>query len=361
MSFPANFIWGAASAAYQIEGGAAEDGKGPSIWDKFSHEPGRIFGDQNGDIAADAYHRFEEDLDLMAGLGIKYYRFSISWPRVFPDGETGQTGEGGRPSGLNPKGLDYYDRVVDACLSRGITPWITLYHWDLPLALQEKGGWLSRDTAAHFAAYAAFIAEHFKGRVNAYITINEPQCAIGMAHVSGLHAPGSVLPPHDQFLSWHNILLAHGLAARAIRKLLPEAMIGIASTGALAYVKDHPESTPEELVRATFRSLPPDKNPGYYFNHQWFLDPVFKGSYPDDPDHPWNAFTESIPADDMEIISFEKNERSVEIIMRLPAGTQTNYNPTLFVEALKNFGKQPFEAEKFVRRAILCEDNTVFR
>ena len=227
MSFPKDFVWGAASASYQVEGGAFEDGKGLSIWDAFSHFPGKIYGDQNGDKAADAYHRFEEDLDLMRQMGIRHYRFSLSWPRIFPDGTV---------QNLNPAGLDYYDRLVDGCLARGITPWVTLYHWDLPLALFHRGGWLNRKITRLFADYAGFIAEHFRGRVSRYITINEPQCIVGMGTANGLHAPGLHYSAGDQFRCWHHLMVAHGLAVRAIRAAVPDAVIGVASTGALTYL-----------------------------------------------------------------------------------------------------------------------------
>ena len=328
MSFSNGFIWGAASASYQIEGGAFEDGKGPSIWDQFSHTPGKTAGGHTGDVAADAYHRFEEDLDLMQQLGIRHYRFSISWPRVVPDGTI---------SGLNSAGLAYYDRLIDGCLARGITPWVTLYHWDLPLALQENGGWLNRETACHFADYAAFIAAHFRGRVRHFITVNEPQCAIGLGLGTGVHAPGLKLDDKQLFTAWHTLLLAHGLAVRAIRKSVPDAVIGASSTGALSYLTEETcrklteaageptaeletaaengpaaglltksgylKHTPTALSDAAFLSLPVEQNPGYYFNHQWFLDPVFLGHYPDDPQNPWAAFVSSVAPKDLEIIS----------------------------------------------------------
>lgn len=292
MSFPKDFMWGAASASYQIEGGAFEDGKGLSIWDAFSHEPGKTFEGHTGDVACDSYHRYAEDLDLMQSLGIRHYRFSISWPRVFPEG----TGE------VNAAGLNYYDRIVDGCLSRGIEPWITLYHWDLPLALYHKGGWMNRDTAFAFEEYAKLIAKHFKGRVRRFMTINEPQCVIGLGHGNGLHAPGTLLSDHDMFISWHHVLLAHGLAVKAIRQIIPDSVIGLASTGALAYTEEKNIPTPEDLKKAAFISLPKDQNPGWYFNHQWFLDPTVLGHYPEDPENPWNTFKNEIDPADLAII-----------------------------------------------------------
>ena len=290
MGFGKDFIWGAASASYQTEGGAFEDGKGRSIWDVFSHTPGRTFNGQTGDVACDTYHRIEEDLDLLQKLEIPHYRFSISWPRVFPKG----SGE------ISEKGLAFYDRIVNGCLERGITPWVTLYHWDLPLALYRRGGWLNRETPAAFRDYAAFLAKHFKGRVNRYLTINEPQCIVGMGHVTCLHAPGTFLPPEEQFLSWHHVLLAHGLAAEVIRNILPDAQIGIASTGKLCYISGYPAETPEGLAEKTFRTDPGTGD--YFFSHQWFLDPLCFGHYPDDPDHPWYAFAASVSGKDLERI-----------------------------------------------------------
>ncbi len=301
MSFPKDFIWGAASAAYQIEGAAFSDGKGPSIWDRFSHTPGAVFNGQTGDIAADAYHRFEEDLDLMQKLGIRNYRFSISWPRVLPDGTYGPEGSASVGK-INPAGLDYYDRVTDGCLSRGITPWVTLYHWDLPQALQDRGGWRNRETAFHFARYAALIASHFRGRVKNYITVNEPQCAIGLGMGLGIHAPGLRLDHEDLFLCWHHMLLAHGLAVREIRKAAPESTVALSSTGGLAYTEHHLEKTPEALAEASFLT-PENSDPIPFFNHQWVLDPTILGRYPDDPAHPWADEAKKIPPEDLAILS----------------------------------------------------------
>ncbi|MBR0410923.1 MAG: beta-glucosidase [Eubacterium sp.] len=292
MSFPKNFMWGAASASYQIEGGAREDGKGLSIWDAFSHQPGKTFNGHTGDVACDSYHRFEEDLDLMQSLGIRHYRFSISWPRVIPEG----IGD------VNQKGLAYYDKVVDGCLKRGIEPWITLYHWDLPLALYYKGGWLNRETAYAFEEYAKVIASHFKGRVRRFMTINEPQCIIGLGHGNGFHAPGTLLSEKEMFLSWHHVMLAHGLAVRVIRDIIPDSIIGLASTGALAYTEQKDIPTPKDLVEASFLSLPKEQNEGWYFNHQWFLDPVVLGYYPEDPENPWTAFKGEVDPADLAII-----------------------------------------------------------
>lgn len=296
MSFPKDFMWGAGSSAYQIEGAYLADGKGLSIWDTFSHTEGCTYSNQTGDIACDAYHRFEEDLDLAQEIKLSHYRFSISWPRVFPTG-SGQ---------VNKAGLAYYDKVVDGCLARGLEPWITLYHWDLPNVLQENGGWQNRAILAAFAEYAALIAKHFKGRVKRYVTFNEPQCFIGMAHSSCLHAPGIPFTPDEMFVSWHHIMLAHGLACKAIRKADPEAVIGVASTGNLGYLGDQHSPTSENiksLADATFSSESPDVNPGWYFNHQWFLDPIILGHYPEDPNSPWNDLAKTIPNEELKLLA----------------------------------------------------------
>ena len=298
--FPRDFIWGAASASYQTEGGAFEDGKGPSIWDVFSHEPGRIADGHTGDTACDGYHRFEEDLDLLQRLAIPNYRFSVSWPRVIPEG-TGR---------VNEAGLAYYERLIDGCLARGITPWLTLYHWDLPQALQEKGGWLNRETASAFRAYTEVIVRRFQGKVRHFITINEPQIIVGLGHAAGLHAPGLCLTARETFTCWHHLLLAHGLAAETIRSICPEAQIGISSTGSVGYLQDHPEITPQALADFTFHTPMTESMDGssagpadnFWFNHQWFLDPVCRGAYPDDPVSPWSEPAKKISPADLAVI-----------------------------------------------------------
>jgi beta-glucosidase len=176
----ANFAWGAATAAYQIEGGVDEDGRGPSIWDNFSHTPGKVHNDETGDVACDHYHRWREDIDLMSRLGLNAYRFSIAWPRVLPRG----TGA------LNAPGLDWYDRLVDALLAAGIQPWATLYHWDLPQALQDTGGWANPATVDAFVDYTQAVTARLGDRVKRWVTVNEPWCSAFLGHYTGEHAPG---------------------------------------------------------------------------------------------------------------------------------------------------------------------------
>ncbi|MGN9912432.1 GH1 family beta-glucosidase [Phytohabitans sp. LJ34] len=200
------FTWGVSTAAYQIEGGAAEGGRGPSIWDVFSHEPGRIADGSTGDVACDHFHRYPEDVDLMAGLGIDAYRFSIAWPRIQPDG-TGPA---------NAAGVDFYDRLVDALLAKGIDPVVTLFHWDLPQALEDKGGWLSRDTAFRFADYAGLVADALGDRVRMWITLNEPFIHMTLGYATGEHAPGQTLL-FGALPVAHHQLLGHGLAVATLR------------------------------------------------------------------------------------------------------------------------------------------------
>ncbi len=206
ISFPEDFVWGCASSSYQVEGAWNEDGKGLSIWDTFAHTPGKIANGENGDVSVDHYHRYKEDVALMKELGLDAYRFSVSWPRVIPNG----TGA------VNPAGLDFYDRLVDELLKNKIEPYICLFHWDLPQALQDKGGWLNRDTAYAFADYARVMTERLSDRVKVWMTHNEPSVSSFAGHLFGIHAPG-MTDPVAGFKSYHHIFLSHGLAAEAIR------------------------------------------------------------------------------------------------------------------------------------------------
>jgi beta-glucosidase len=206
-SFPAGFLWGTATAAYQIEGAVSEDGRGPSIWDTFTHTPGKIRNDDNGDVADDHYHRYQDDVRSMKALAATAYRFSISWPRIFPQGT-------GAP---NPKGLDFYDRLLDNLVANGIAPFPTLYHWDLPQALQDRGGWETRDTAEAFADYAGYVAEKLSDRARHFFTLNECAAFVELGHAAGVFAPGLQLPPGRLNQVRHHALLAHGLAVQAIR------------------------------------------------------------------------------------------------------------------------------------------------
>jgi beta-glucosidase len=260
MPFPSTFLWGAATASYQIEGAAAEDGRGESIWDRFSHTPGRVEGGDTGDVACDHYHRFAEDVDLMAELGLKAYRFSIAWPRLFPDGD-------GR---LNQAGLDFYGRLVDRLLERGITPMATLYHWDLPQRLQDaRGGWVSRDTVGRFGDYAAAAIGALGDRVPHWVTLNEPWCSAFLGYHQGRHAPG-IQDLASAVRASHHLLLGHGLAVDAFRASGQPGSIGIT----LNLNPVGPATDREADIRAA-RLFDGNLN-------RWYLDPVFRGSYPAD-------------------------------------------------------------------------------
>jgi beta-glucosidase len=257
LRFPDGFLWGAATAAYQIEGAPDADGKGPSIWDTFSHTPGKVFHGDTGDVACDSYHRYPEDIAMLARLGVGAYRFSISWPRIQPDGR-------GAP---NAKGLDYYNRVIDALLGKGITPVVTLYHWDLPQALQDKGGWAVRDIAEIFADFAAIAGEAFGDRVHRWITLNEPWVVAHAGYRDGRHAPG-IKDPARAVAANHHLLLAHGRAVAALRAASPSpAQVGI--TLNLAVVR---ATSPEASGLAA--ELETRQN-GVY------LGPLLRGAYPE--------------------------------------------------------------------------------
>ena len=260
MSFPAGFTWGAATAAYQIEGGATADGKGRSIWDTFSRVPGNVRGGDTGDIACDAYHRYAEDVELMSSIGLNAYRFSISWPRVQP---------GGRGP-LNSKGVDYYKALLDRLAERGIAGAATLYHWDLPQELQDAGGWPARDTAYRFADYAAAMATELGDRVSRWITLNEPQVVANHGYREGNHAPG-LHDPAAAAATTHHLLLGHGLAVTAMRASLPAGTpIGI--TLDLHPVKVLGEASQDVLEQA--RQVADADMNGLY------LEPLLGGSYP---------------------------------------------------------------------------------
>jgi beta-glucosidase len=259
MTFPDGFLWGVATSAYQIEGSPQADGKGESIWDRFAHEPGRIRGGGTGDVACDHYRRWRRDFELLSELEVNAYRFSISWPRVFPTGA-------GR---LEQRGLEHYDRLIDDLLRRGITPIVTLYHWDLPQALEERGGWRVRETADRFAEYAAACFDAFGDRVEWWVTVNEPWIVGMLGHLLGLHAPGEK-GLGSTVRVFHHLLLAHGRAVQALRASPHPGRAGVALALAPHYAA---RDTPEDL--AAMRG-----SDG--FVNRWFLDPVFKGSYPDD-------------------------------------------------------------------------------
>ncbi|MGA8117316.1 MAG: GH1 family beta-glucosidase [Actinocatenispora sp.] len=257
--FPAGFRWGVSTSAYQIEGGVAEGGRKPSIWDTFSHTPGRTENGDTGDVACDHYHRWREDLDLMSGLGLDTYRLSLSWARLCPDGTVP----------LSPAGRDFYDRIIDRLLELGIRPAVTLYHWDLPQALQDRDGWVSRDTAHRFGEYAEACFAAFGDRVDCWITQNEPWVIGVLGHQLGMHAPGETDVARS-LRAIHHVLLGHGLAMRALRASGRPGRAGVA----FSLFPSYPASDSEADRAAAWGS------DGYA--NRWFLDPVFGRGYPED-------------------------------------------------------------------------------
>ena len=266
-AFPENFVWGAASSAYQIEGEPLADGGGPSIWDTFSHTPGKTFEGNTGDTACRSYAHPEWDIENLKQLGVSAYRFSTSWARIDPRGD----------GAWNERGLAYYDRVVNLCLEAGITPYMTLYHWELPQALEDRGGWLAPETPRAFARFAGMMAARFRGRVRHYFLLNEPQCVAALGYGSGIHAPGRKEPMAHVFLVWKHLLLAYGLGFRAMRAADGEAGLGIATTGRLCY----PETDRDipAARQATFQVSDDD----WLFTHQMALDPICFGCFPEAP------------------------------------------------------------------------------
>ena len=280
MSFPPDFVWGAATASYQIEGARDEDGRSESIWDRFCATPGKVWNGHDGAIACDFYHRYPEDVALMRELGIDGFRFSVAWPRIVPEGR-------GR---ANEAGLDFYDRLVDELLANGITPYPTLYHWDMPQVLDDRGGWLVRETAEAFAEYTGHVVRRLGDRVGRWVTHNEPWCASWVAYGLGVHAPGHT-SQREALLAAHNLLLSHGLAADVIRREAPGAEVGIVLN------LDHIDAASD---------TPADREAVHHadgFLNRWFLDPLFRGSYPADMLEHYGADAPPVEEGDFALIS----------------------------------------------------------
>jgi beta-glucosidase len=269
-SFPKDFVWGVATASYQVEGAVSEDGRGASVWDTFCKRKGAIFDGNTGDTACDHYHLFKEDVALMKTLGVKSYRFSVSWPRVLPNGV----------GAVNGKGLDFYKRLLDELGKAGITPMLTAFHWDYPEALYKRGGWLNRDSADWFAEYTALLADNLSDRVNLWVTQNEPQCFIGLGHLDGVHAPGVKLKFPDYLLAAHNGMRAHAKSVQALRARAKDAKamkIGYVLAAQITQpATDKPEDV--EAARAAIFAV----NGRHEWNNAWWTDPVVLGKYPED-------------------------------------------------------------------------------
>ncbi len=280
LRFPAGFMWGTATAAFQIEGATKEDGRGESIWDRFAATPGKILTGETGDPACDSYHRYMDDIALMKAMNQNAYRFSIAWPRVIPDGD----------GAVNPKGLDYYDRVVDALLEANITPFVTLYHWDLPQALQDRGGWGNRHTVDAFVRYADIVVARLGDRVKCWMTHNEPWCISILSHEIGEHAPGLC----DRKLALqvaHHVLLSHGLAIPVIRQRCPDAKVGIVLNFTPAYPATDTLAD-QRLARQEHARF-----------NLWFLDPIAGRGYPRDAWEGYGADVPEVKDGDMEVIA----------------------------------------------------------
>jgi beta-glucosidase len=278
--FPGSFTWGAATAAYQIEGAVAAEGRLPCIWDTFSHTPGKVLNGDTGDQACDHYHRWREDIGLMKELGLGAYRFSIAWPRVLPTG----TGT------VNTHGLDFYERLVDALLEAGIQPWLTLYHWELPQPLEDAGGWPERATADAFAGFAEVVAHRLGDRVQRWITLNEPWCSAFLGYELGVHAPGRS-DPKLAFAAAHNLLLAHGRAVQVLRAKVPNAKVGIVLN-----------PTPVEAATPSEPDQRAAKRADAYLN-RWFLDPLYGRGYPEDGLSLVREYFEAPPAADLTTVA----------------------------------------------------------
>ncbi|MBI5668330.1 MAG: beta-glucosidase [Chloroflexi bacterium] len=313
MAFPENFVWGAAAASYQIEGAAFEDGKGWSVWDMFCRKEGAVWRGHTGDVACDHYHRYQDDVAVMKKIGLQAYRLSISWPRVLPEGR----GE------VNAKGLEFYDRLIDALLAAEITPYVTLFHWDYPYALYLRGGWLHPNSSDWFADYTRVIVDKLSDRVRNWMTLNEPQCFVGLGHQVGIHAPGLKLGWKDVLLAGHNALLAHGKSVQAIRAAAKTPpLVGFAPVGTVAYpISDSPADV-EAARLATFSF-----HEKTLFSNTWFADPIFFKQYPTDGLALFGADVPEVGADDMNIIAQPLDFYGVNIYQGMPVKAGDNGLP----------------------------------
>jgi len=289
MAFPKEFKWGVATAAYQIEGSPYKAGGGRSVWDMFCERPGAIFDGSNGDVACDHFNRYRDDVALMAGLGVPHYRLSIAWPRVMPTG-TGAISE---------DGLSFYDRLIDELLEKGIQPHATLFHWDMPYELYLKGGWLNRDSVDWFADYSELVVKRLGDRIASWMTLNEPQCFIGLGLQSGIHAPGDKLNFKEVLLAGHHALLAHGKSVQAIRAGVSKpTRVGWAPVGAPKIPLTDSVEDIEAARTATFRT-----EGKTVWSNAWWNDPVFFGHYPEFEMSQYGSDAPVVRDGDMELIS----------------------------------------------------------
>ncbi len=269
MTFKKDFMWGAATASYQIEGSTNIDGRGYTIWDDFCSKPGKVLNGDSGEIASDSYNRNKEDVSIMKQLGLKAYRFSIAWSRIIPNGY----------GAINPAGLEYYRDFIDLLIENNIEPVVTLYHWDLPYELFKIGGWQNPNISDYFVEYVKEFVSFMGQRVKYYITFNEPQCFIGLGHVTGVHAPGTICSRKTVLEMAHNVLLSHGKAVKAIRELGNEFKVGYAPTSSVYYPATNKKEDIEAAKKAYFDIDTNQEN--YMWNVSWWSDPIILGKYPE--------------------------------------------------------------------------------
>ncbi len=288
MNIPNDFIWGAATAAYQIEGAACQDGKGLSVWDMMCRRPNVIFGNHNGNVACDHYHKYKEDIAMMKWMGIKAYRFSLSWPRILPHG----TGE------VNKNGLDFYSQLIDELLINDIVPYVTLFHWDFPHELYRRGGWLHEDSSDWFAEYTRIVIEKLSDRVRNWITLNEPQSFIQFGHLEGIHAPGDKLALSQIFQASHNVLLSHGKSFRVIKSCAKSRPnIGYAPIGFVSVPTSCNCDDVTFAEKSTFACELTN-----VLNNSWWMDPVLLGTYPEDGLKLYEPYLPKFDVDDLSVI-----------------------------------------------------------
>ncbi len=292
MGFSENFVWGAATSAYQIEGAVKEDGKGEHIWDVYVKEPGHIYGGHNGNSACDHYHRFREDVSIMKEIGIMAYRFSIDWSRVLPEGF----------GSVNERGIAFYDSLIDELLKNGIEPYITLHHWELPYEIYKRGGWMNPQIVEWFGEYARLIAGRFSDRVTHFFTLNEPQCFVGLGYLTGDHAPGIKAPLRDTFEMAHNALKAHGRAVQMLRQYGKQRLtVGYAPTCGMCYPETEKAEDIEAARQALFAMNQDDRN--WTWNVSWWSDPVLLGNYPEEGLKRYEPYLPRITDEDMKLIA----------------------------------------------------------
>lgn len=292
MDFRKDFVWGAATSAYQIEGAVKEDGKGEHIWDVYTKEPGKIFEGHTGEVACDHYHRYKEDVRIMKEIGLKGYRFSIDWSRVMPEGA-------GR---VNEAGIAFYNDLIDELLKNDIEPYITMYHWELPYELYKRGGWMNPKIVEWFGEYAKLLAERFSDRVTHFFTLNEPQCFVGLGFVNGEHAPGIKAPIRDTFEMAHNVMKAHGRAVQMLRTHGKQPLvIGYAPTASVCYPATE-KAEDIEAAKKSFFALP-DEFSNWHWNVTWWSDPVLLGKYPEEGLAKYEPYLPKITEEDMRLIS----------------------------------------------------------